>query len=244
MIEVRKNYNEPLTLEMILDWHKVLMGGQNNIKGGALRSSCEPMQVISGRYGDIQVHYETPPSKYLPLLLEQFFKWYRGFEESTLGTIGEAIVLSGLVHLYFETLHPFEDGNGRIGRAISEKVLAKKLQSHLFISLSSSIEKNKSSYYDEIKKAQRNLEVTDWLIYFIDILIQSLKETVEVVQFVRKKTEFYDRYNAALNERQRKAINEMFNEGIAGFKGGMTVKKYISITKTTKSTATRDCKNW
>ena len=82
--------------------------------------------------------------------------------------------------------------------------------------------------------------MTDWLIYFIDILIQALKETVDVVQFVRKKTEFYYRYNAALNERQRKAINKMFNEGVAGFKGCMTAKKYISINKTTKSTATRD----
>ncbi len=240
MIEVRKNYNEPLTLEMILNWHKTLMNHQNNVSSGALRSSSEPMKVVSGRYGDIKVHYEAPPSKDLPLLLEQFFQWYRSFEESTLGAIGEAIILSGLVHLYFETLHPFEDGNGRIGRAISEKVLAEKLQSHLFISLSSSIEKNKSSYYDEIKKVQRNLEVTDWLVYFIDILIQALKETVEVVQFVRKKTEFYDRYNAALNERQRKAINKMFNQGVSGFEGGMTAKKYISINKTTKSTATRD----
>ena len=240
MIEVRKNYDEPLTLEMILDWHKVLMTRQNNISGGALRSSSEPMQVISGQYGNIQVHYEAPPSKDLPQLLEQFFQWYSSFEESTLGAIGEAIILSGLVHLYFETLHPFEDSNGRIGRAISEKVLAEKLQSHLFISLSSSIDKNKSFYYDEIKKAQRNLEVTDWLIYFIDILIHALKETIEVVQFMRKKTEFYDRYNASLNERQRKAINKMFNEGVSGFKGGMTAKKYISINKTTKSTATRD----
>ena len=128
------------------------MNHHNNVSGGVLRSSSEPMKVVSGRYGDIKVLYEAPPSKDLPLLLEQFFQWYRSFEESTLGAIGEAVILSGLVHLYFETLHPFEDSNGRIGRAISEKVLAEKLQSHLFISLSSSIEKNKSSYYDELKK--------------------------------------------------------------------------------------------
>lgn len=240
MIEVRKNYNQPLTLEMILHWHEILMRHHNNIHGGALRSSSEPMQVISGRYGDIQVHYEAPPSKDLSLLLENFFEWYRSFEDSTLGIIGEAIILSALSHLYFETLHPFEDGNGRIGRAITEKVLAEKLQSPLFISLSSCIEKNKSTYYEEIKKAQRSLEVTDWLVYSIEVLIQGLKETVLVVQFVRKKTEFYDRYNNELNERQRKVINKMFNQGVSGFEGGMTAKKYISINKTSKSTATRD----
>ncbi len=240
MIEVRKNYNQPLTLEMILHWHKILMKHHADIHGGALRSSSKPMQVISGRYGDIEVHYEAPPSKDLPLLLEVFFQWYRTFEDSTLGTIGEAIILSALSHLYFETLHPFEDGNGRIGRAITEKVLAEKLQSPLFISLSTYIEKNKSTYYNEIKKAQRSLEVTDWLVYSIQVLIEALKETVLVVQFVRKKTEFYDRYNRELNERQRKVINKMFNQGISGFEGGMTARKYVSINKTTKSTATRD----
>ena len=222
MIEVRKNYNQPLTLEMILHWHKILMKHHADIHGGALRSSSKPMQVISGRYGDIEVHYEAPPSKDLPLLLEVFFQWYRTFEDSTLGRIGEAIILSALSHLYFETLHPFEDGNGRIGRAITEKVLAE------------------STYYNEIKKAQRSLEVTDWLVYSIQVLIEALKETVLVVQFVRKKTEFYDRYNRELNERQRKVINKMFNQGISGFEGGMTARKYVSINKTTKSTATRD----
>ena len=240
MIEVKKNYNQPLTLELILHWHKILMSHHNNIKGGSLRNSSEPMQVISGRYGDIKVHYEAPPSKDLPQLMGQFFEWYRTFEDSTLGTIGEAIILSALSHLYFETLHPFEDGNGRVGRAIADKVLAEKLESPLFISLSTSIENNKSAYYAEIKKAQRSLEVTDWLEYHIQVLIQALKETITVVQFVRKKTEFYDRYNAELNERQKKAINKMFNQGVSGFKGGMTAKKYMSINKTTKSTATRD----
>lgn len=158
----------------------------------------------------------------------------------TLKLSSNDLVLSALSHLYFETHHPFEDGNGRIGRAITEKVLAEKFQSTLFISLSACIEKNKSTYYEEIKKAQRSLEVTDWLVYSIEVLIEGLKETVLVVQFVRKKTEFYDRYNNELNERQRKAINKMFNQGVSGFEGGMTARKYVSINKTTKSTATRD----
>ena len=240
MIEVRNNYYKPLTLQMILNWHEILMKHHKSIQGGALRSGSEPMQVISGRYGDIQVNYEAPPAKDLPLLLDNFFLWYKNFEDSTLGTIGEAIILSALSHLYFETLHPFEDGNGRIGRAITEKVLAEKLQSPLFVSLSTYIGKNKSTYYDEIKKAQRSLEVTDWLVYSIQVLIQGLKETIEIAQFIRKKTEFYNRYNNELNERQRKAINKIFNQGASGFEGGMTAKKYMSINKTTKSTATRD----
>ena len=240
MIEVRKSYNEPFTLEMILNWHKVLMSGQDAINGGLLRSGAKPMQVVSGRYGDVQVHYEAPPSKDLHQLLDEFLRWYNTFEDSTLGTIGEAIILSALSHLYFETLHPFEDGNGRVGRAIAEKVLAEKLQSALFISLSTAIENNKNTYYEEIKKAQRSLEVTDWLVYSIRLLIEALKETVEVVQFVRKKTAFYGRYSRELNERQRKAINKMFDQGASGFEGGMTARKYISINRTTKSTATRD----
>ena len=150
------------------------------------------------------------------------------------------MLFSALVHLYFETLHPFEDGNGRIGRALAEKALAEKLEMPIFISLSKAIEKDKAKYYQELKKAQRNLKITDWVVYFFNILQSALDDTKNLVVFTLKKTNFFDRFKDQLNERQLKAINKMMEAGEDGFKGGMTAKKYISINKTSKATATRD----
>lgn len=239
MIEVQKSYQKPLNEALLINWHKILMEHDKNINAGEWRKGVEPMQVVSGRFGDFVVHYEAPPSKDLPQLIQQFLNWYKGFSEEDLGNIGEAMLFSALVHLYFETLHPFEDGNGRIGRALAEKALAEKLQIPVFISLSKAIEKDKNLYYSELKKAQRNLQVTDWVIYFFHILQEALNDTKEVVIFTLKKTNFFDRFKDQLNDRQLKAVHKMMEQGIS-FQGGMTAKKYMSMNKTSKATATRD----
>lgn len=240
MIEVRKNYLEPLSLSLLLDWHKILMEKEIGISAGQIRSGEEPMQVISGRYGDIEVHYEAPPSSELSKLLAYFIQWYSDFQASELGKVGQAMLLSALSHLYFETLHPFEDGNGRIGRALAEKALAEKLETPVFISLSKCIERNKKQYYEEIKKAQRSLDVNDWLIYFCNLILEAQEDAKQTVLFTVKKTKFFDKFSDELNEREIKAIRKMMEYGKDGFEGGMTARKYISINKTTKATATRD----
>jgi Fic family protein len=142
--------------------------------------------------------------------------------------------------LYFESIHPFEDGNGRIGRALIEKCLSDSLGKQIIMSISQTIEKNKNKYYSELKKAQRTLEINSWLLYFSQVLVDAQKNALEILDFSIKKSQFTDKYQAIMNNRQTKAINKMLDAGIDGFKGGMTAKKYVSITKTTKATATRD----
>lgn len=240
MIEVQNSYNKTLDEDLVLYWHKILMASEEGINQGEFRKGSEPMQVISGSFGNFTVHYEAPPAGDLPVLIPEFIKWYQAFSQPELGKVGEAMLLSAVTHLYFETLHPFEDGNGRIGRALAEKAVAEKLEMPIFVSLSKAIQKDKSRYYHELKKAQRNLQITDWVHYFVDILNQAIAESKNVVTFTLKKVMFFDKFQTQLNERQLKAINKMMEHGEHGFKGGMTAKKYISMNKTSKATATRD----
>lgn len=240
MLQVRDDYQKPLTLYMLKQWHQKLMRFDKTVKEGEWRSSTEPMQIISGRAGKIEVHFEAPPAKDLPKLLADFESWYQKFPYQEIGQVGRAMLRSALVHLYFETLHPFEDGNGRIGRALSEKALAETLEKPVLISLSKKIEENKTSYYETLKHSQRQQNVAEWLHYFFTILIEAQKEVKETVLFVVEKALFFDRFKNQLNERQVKVLQKMTEKGKAEFEGGMTAKKYMSITKTSKATATRD----
>lgn len=240
MLKVRTDYTTPFSIDLIQSWHRILMEDDKNINAGSWRTGEEPMQIISGRYGSVQVHYEAPPSESVPFLMNEFEQWYTSFGYDHLGKIGQAMLRSALAHLYFETIHPFEDGNGRIGRAISEKALAESIDVPLYISLSKKIEENKNAYYEALKKSQRSLEVTEWLLYFFNIILDAEKEVKETVLFTVKKAKFFDRYKNLLNERQLKAIQKMMEYGPEGFEGGMTAKKYMSVNKTSKATATRD----
>ena len=240
MLQVREDYQRPLTLQMLKQWHQTLMKFDKTVKEGEWRSSTEPMQIISGRAGKIEVHFEAPPSKDLQKLLIDFENWYQNFPYYEIGQVGRAMLRSALAHLYFETLHPFEDGNGRIGRALSEKALAETLEKPVLISLSKKIEENKTSYYETLKQTQRQQNVAEWLQYFFTILIEAQKEVKETVLFVVEKALFFDRFKKQLNERQLKVLQKMTEKGKNGFEGGMTAKKYMSTTKTSKATATRD----
>ncbi len=240
MWEVRKDYNQELTIEMIQRWHNILMASEVRINAGQWRAGIEPMQIVSGSYGSIQVHYEAPPAADVEKMMLEFVKWYHSFSFQSLGKVGEAMLKSSLTHLYFETIHPFEDGNGRIGRALAEKALAEHLDMPLYISLSKKIEDNKKKYYDSLKIAQQNIEVTDWLDYFFNLIVESEIDVKTAAIFTIEKTVFFDRFKEKLNPRQLKAIQKMLEHGKDGFEGGMTAKKYISINSTSKATATRD----
>lgn len=240
MLQVREDYQKPLTLQMLKQWHQTLMKFDKTVTDGEWRSSAEPMQIISGRAGKIEVHFEAPPSKELQKLLIDFEKWYQNFPYHEIGQVGRAMLRAALVHLYFETLHPFEDGNGRIGRALSEKALAETLKKPILISLSKKIEENKSAYYETLKLVQRKQNVSEWLQYFFNILIEAQREVKETVLFVVEKALLFDRLKGKLNERQEKALRKMTEKGKEGFEGGMTAKKYMSINKISKATATRD----
>jgi Fic family protein len=240
MVEVNKSPALPLTLDLICHWHQILMEHNQKINAGSWRQGKEPMQIISGAYGKETVHYEAPPSVIVPAEMEKFIQWYSDLEIPVRDNISKGLLKSAIVHLYFESIHPFEDGNGRIGRALAEFALSQTLNSPVLLSLSKTIEKDKNLYYDQLKAAQRSLDITQWVNYFSQILLDAQRDAKELVQFTLKKTRFFDKYKEQLNERQIKVLNRMLEKATAGFEGGMTAKKYMAITKTSKATATRD----
>ncbi len=238
MLEVRNNYQTKLSEKLIKHWHGMLFSNSKYINASVYRISEDIMQIVSGALGKEKVHFEAPPSKQVPQEMKDFVKWYNTFK--TKSNIQKIIVKTAITHLYFESIHPFEDGNGRIGRALIEKCLSESLDKQIIMSISQTIEKDKNRYYNELKKAQSTLEIDSWLLYFSQLLIESQKNALDILDFSLKKTQFFDKYKPAMNQRQMKVINKMLDMGKDGFEGGMTAKKYISISKTTKATATRD----
>lgn len=237
MTVVRSTFQKPLSETELFEWHKMLFIANTKINVGQWRFHNEPMQVISGSIGKEQVHFEAPPSNQMAFEMQRFMEWFNSPE---FDGIENAPIKSAIAHLYFESIHPFEDGNGRIGRAIAEKALFKGLGAIALISLSRAIESDKNAYYDGLKKAQRTLEVTDWVKYFLQTLILAVNSAEDDIQFTLKKTRFFDQKRALLSARQMVVINRMLEEGPQGFAGGMSAKKYMAITKASKATATRD----
>ena len=240
MTEIHQNTEQKLTLDILCYWHKLLLGYNNKINVGVWRTGEEPMQVVSGTYGKEKVHYEAPPSSRVPLEMDQFLTWYHRADFPVKDKISKAILKSAIAHLYFETIHPFEDGNGRIGRALAEFTLSQELESPLILSLSKTIEKEKKQYYEQLKRAQGDLEITEWVNYFAQVILGAQIEAKDLVQFTLLKAKFFDQHSEEFNERQLKVVKRMFENGVDGFEGGMTAKKYMAITKISKATATRD----
>lgn len=241
MASVRQTFAEPLTQEQLFEWHRSLLGYRDDIPTlGTWRTHLEPMQVVSGPMGKQQIHFEAPPSSDVPAMMNDFMVWFNQSFHSKKSNILLPPVRAALAHLWFETIHPFEDGNGRIGRAVAEKSLSQDLGAPIPFSLSRAIEANKKAYYRALEAAQRSNIVTEWLEYFIPMTLQALETAEELVVFLVKKAHFFDRFREKLNERQLKAIRRMFDAGPAGFKGGMDARKYCGITGASKATATRD----
>lgn len=240
ILEINQDKNQNLSLDKIRNWHKILMDYDPKINAGQWRKGTEPMQVISGAYGREVVHYQAPPSAIVQLEMDRFIDWYVKPELSVNDPISKALLKSAIAHLYFESIHPFEDGNGRIGRAIAEFILSEGLQSSTMLSMSKIIEQDKKQYYDQLKLAQRSLDITEWINYFSQLILDAQKDAKELIHFTLRKAKFFDQYANQLNERQLKIIQGMLENGNASFEEGMTAKKYVAITKTSKATATRD----
>ena len=234
MVDVRETYREPLREKKLFEWHMMLLSSHERMEVGAWRTHEEPMQIVSGPIGKWKVHFEAPPSKKVPAEMTRFISWFNKDE------IKNPVLRSAIAHLYFESIHPFEDGNGRIGRAISEKALSQGLGRPVLLSLSDAIEANKKTYYDALMKAQRSNEVTAWIVYFSNMALKAQSRAADSIDFILRKTKYFDHFKEQINERQMKVIRRMFDTGPQGFKGGMSVKKYIAITRTSKATATRD----
>ncbi len=240
MVLVRTTFDLPLTAEDLFLWHSLLLQESKRIKIGAWRTHDEPMQVVSGAIGREKIHFEAPASKDIPGEMNRFIQWFNETAAGQKREIRKAPVRSAIAHLYFESIHPFEDGNGRIGRAIAEKALSQTTGRPVLLSLSQTIEADKKSYYLALERAQQSNEITGWMHYFVGIVVDAQQQAKLLTELTLKKARFLDHYREKLNDRQLKVIGRMMEEEPKGFEGGMTAKKYIAITKTSKATATRD----
>lgn len=240
MIDLYKSFSGPLTDNTLFTWHRMLMGGRRDLKDiGRYRTSDEPMQVVSGRAGAPRIHFEAPPSTRVPAEMTRFIEWYNRTAPSGSQPL-PALTRAGVSHLYFECIHPFEDGNGRIGRALAEKALAQSLGQPSLIALAATILAWRARYYDALEAANKTNEITAWLAWFAGTTIEAQRRTLALIEFLIDKTKLFDRLGEQINERQKKALLRMFQEGPEGFKGGMSAGKYSSITGASPATTTRD----
>ncbi|WP_258137355.1 Fic family protein [Mucilaginibacter phenanthrenivorans] len=240
IFDVRNTYQQPLSKKQLFAWHKMLLGTSKMLKVGAWRAHTAPMQVVSGIMGKEKVHYEAPPSEKVPEEMDRFITWFNESAPGGKHEIKKAPVRSAIAHLYFESIHPFEDGNGRIGRAIAEKALSQGVGRPVLLSLSRTIEAKKNNYYESLEQAQKSNEITAWVNYFVDVIINAQQYTEDHIDFTLKKAKFFDRFKGELNERQLKVIKRVLKEGLKGFEGGINAGKYVTISKASKATATRD----
>jgi len=235
-VSVREDWDATLTEDLLFEWHAKLLQGERSLIVGGWRTHETPMQVITPHVRSPIVHFEAPPSFRVPDEMSRFIQWFNRSRSEMI----HAPIRSALTHLYFESVHPFEDGNGRIGRALSEKALSEGLGRPVLLSLSRAVEQDRDSYYEALKRAQKSNETTEWIRYFLHIILQAQIATETQVEFVLKKARFFERFRDQMNPRQQKAINRVFQEGPEGFRGGLNARKYKNLTEVSKATATRD----
>jgi Fic family protein len=239
MINLYQSFDKNLSHKTLSLWHKMLCTGRRDLHDiGKYRTHDDPMQVVSGPLHKPNIHFEAPPSKQMKYEMDNYISWFNNSKNNI-----SPLTRASIAHLYFVSIHPFEDGNGRVGRAIVEKSLAESLGYPTLIALSVIIEGNKKSYYDALERANKNNEVTNWILYFSQKILEAQKYTLNQVRFLISKTKFFDKFNNQLNERQKRVLLRMFKEGIDGFIGGLSAKNYCAITKISSATASRDLKN-
>jgi len=240
MVDLHRSFADPLSDETLFRWHGMLMSGRRDVRQvGRYRSDDETMQIVSGRLNEPRVHFEAPPSTKVPREMARFIDWFNGTAPSEPTALG-ALTRAGIAHLYFESIHPFEDGNGRIGRAISEKALAQALGQPSMTVLAATILIRRKEYYAALEAASRTNDVTDWLRWFAGIAIEAQYRSAARVEFLIDKTRLLDRMRGEMNERQEKALVRMLREGPEGFRGGLSASNYAKITRAAPATVTRD----
>ena len=241
LLDATTGYTRPLTRKRLFGWQAALFptgrSGLHKVRTGALRGS-DPMRVVSGAAGRQKVHFEAPPRKGLEAQLGRFLGWFNAPPARL-----DGLVRASLAHLWFVTLHPFEDGNGRVARAITDMALCQDEQrpQHLF-SLSAQIMRNRDAYYAVLERTQRDgLDVTRWLVWHLEQVSLGCELAGGTVAHVLAKARFWLRHQGApINDRQRKVINLLLDAGPGGFAGGMNTRKYVSLTRASRATAYRE----
>lgn len=239
MLDATQQFYKPLTKDRLFDWHGALFptgrSGMNKITVGGWRIvESGPMQVVSGHIGKEKVHFEAPSADLLEKEMQAFLKWLDNCNDV------DPIIKAGVAHLWFVTIHPFEDGNGRIARAIGDMALARADDTpERFYSMSSQIEEERKNYYDQLEKQQRSTpDITSWLSWFLDCLGRAIANAKATLGNVLFKAQLWDKINKkSVNDRQRQIINRMLEDN---FEGYMNTSKYAKITKCSNDTALRD----
>ncbi len=205
-VDVYGTYALPLDDATLFRWHTMLMAGSRHLESiGAYRSHSDAMQIVSGQLDRATIHFEAPPSAQVRDEMRQFISWFNA-SALTSGTPLPALTRAGLSHLWFESIHPFEDGNGRLGRALAEKALAQSLGQPSLIMLSFTIEQQRKAYYDQLEIHQRTLDVTEWLVWFSQTVLRAQQATLDRVAFYIAKAHFYDRFRGRLIPVRRKSL--------------------------------------
>jgi Fic family protein len=240
MLDATQKFKEPLTKERLFDWHADLFPEvrktRDKFRIGAWRDDSQGlMQVVSGPIGRHKVHYEAPAAARIEGEMRKFLKWLDGNEQQ------DPLLKAAIAHLWFVTIHPFEDGNGRIGRAIAEMCLARSDGSEQrFYSMSSQILEERKGYYDVLEKTQSgSLDITEWLTWFLGCLDRAIEQSSQISDSALEKELFWQdlkKKNVVLNDRQKKVLNKLFS----GLEGKLTRDKWMKITKASSRTALRD----
>ena len=238
MLDAITNYDKELSKERLFSWHASLFpegrSGMYNIKAGSWRDdSTGPMQVVSGALGKEKVHYQAPPAETLEKEMQQFIRWFN------LNQKEDFVLKAAVAHLWFVTVHPFEDGNGRISRALSDMLLARSdEQTNRFYSMSTQIRKERNSYYEILEKTQKGaMDITNWLEWFLNCLLHSIENSEKLLEKIIFKHSFWIKHTGlTINDRQRKVLNLLMDD----FEGALSTTKWAKIGKCSQDTALRD----
>ena len=240
MLDATQKFSEQLTRERLFEWHANLFPGvrttRDKFRVGAWRDDSQgPMQVVSGPVGHHKIHYEAPPADRVESEMTRFFAWFEGNEQE------DPLLKAAIAHLWFVTIHPFEDGNGRIGRAIAEMCLARSDGSaQRFYSMSSQILEDRKDYYEVLERTQAGpLDITGWLTWFLGCLDRAIEQSNQITSSALEKELFWrglTERKVSLNDRQKKVLNKLFGE----FEGKLTREKWMKMTKASSRTALRD----
>ena len=238
MLDATQNYKEPLTEERLFAWHAALFptgrSGMYKIDVASYRTG--EMQIVSGAMGKEKIHYQAPPAGQVQAEMNRFIEWFNS------DTPLDEVIKSGIAHFWFIIIHPFDDGNGRIARALSDLLLARSENSpERFYSLSNQILLDKKHYYDVLQKVQHSSgDITEWLEWYLQTLYKALKNTEKSIEKVLYKAHFWDKHkDTGLNARQRLMLNKLLD----GFTGKLKTSKWAKITKCSQDTALRDIKD-
>jgi Fic family protein len=238
MLDATGKYSDPLTEDRLFGWHSALFptgrSGMTKINVGKWRDDANgPMQVVSGAYGREKVHYTAPPAPRLTQEMQTFLEWFNA------PTIGDPVIKAAQAHLWFVTLHPFDDGNGRIARAIADMALARSEGSpQRFYSMSAQIEAERNAYYTTLERTQKGtLDVSGWAEWFLGCLHRAIDGAQDILSGITAKAQFWERASKhALNDRQILVLNRLLD----GFEGNMTSSKWAKIGKCSQDSANRD----